>query len=174
MTQAVFRVLVRSVDWEAVIEKLSDLISRTAQPGRVTWIGLRPDRREDLVSVPEVEIDDRGLVGDHGTSVKRAVTLVQAEHLAAIGSFLGRGPVDPAALRRNIVVEGVNLLTLRKRQVKIGQVHLQITGLCAPCSRMEEAFGEGGYGAVRGHGGVTAEVIHPGSIQIGDVVTPLD
>jgi MOSC domain-containing protein YiiM len=33
---------------------------------------------------------------------------------------------------------------------------------------MEEVFGEGGYNAVRGHGGITARVIEPGVVEIGD------
>ena len=51
---------------------------------------------------------------------------------------------------------------------------MRIEGICAPCSRMEEALGPGGYGALRGHGGWCASVIKPGRIALGDVVTVLD
>ena len=101
-------------------EPLRDLIARYAQPGRVEWIGLRPERYAPVLPVSNAFAKDRGLDGDHGASEKRAVTLVQAEHLAAIGSVMGRGPVAAADLRRNLVVSGLNLAALKGRRVAIG------------------------------------------------------
>lgn len=155
-------------------ESLKELINTIAKPGRVEWIGLRPARREAMYMVDQVEVTEEGLVGDHGRPGKRAVTLIQHEHLAVIGAFLGLPPVDPTLLRRNIVVSGINLLALKARTIKIGTATLAITGPCAPCSRMEEAFGTGGYSAVRGHGGITASVVAPGVIQRTDCVEPID
>ena len=153
--------------------RLQGLIRGYAKPGRVTWIGLRPERRADLVSVSDVIVTEAGLQGDHGRKGKRAVTLVQAEHLPVIGSYLGQGAVEPALLRRNIVVEGINLVGLKHRVFQIGEVELELSVICAPCSRMEETFGKGGYSAVRGHGGWCASVKTPGRIAVGDEVRPL-
>lgn len=150
------------------------LIRRAAREGRVTWIGLRPGRREAMVAVESAEVGVTGLEGDRARAGKRAVTLVQAEHLAVIGAFLGTGPVAAEVLRRNLVVGGINLMGLRGREVAVGTAVLRVTGPCAPCSRMEEAFGHGGYAAVRGHGGMTAEVLRPGRVAIGDAVLPVD
>ena len=155
------------------MEQLSDLMARYAQPGRVAWIGLRGARREDLRVVDRVWIGPDGPEGDHGAGGKRAVTLVQGEHLAVIGAMLGRSPVEPGDLRRNLVIEGINLAALKGRQVQIGGALLEITGICAPCSRMEEAFGPGGYSAVRGHGGWCAAVVRPGEVRLGDLVEPV-
>ncbi|MEL7428576.1 MAG: MOSC domain-containing protein [Pseudomonadota bacterium] len=96
---------------------------------------------------------------------------MQAEHLPVIGSFLGIGQVMPELLRRNLVISGINLLGLRHRQFRIGNTIFEGTGLCAPCSRMEETLGRGGYAAVRGHGGIVARVIEAGSLKIGDTVS---
>lgn len=157
-----------------MVESLKDLINTIAKPGRVEWIGLRPARREGVQSVAHATVDEAGLVGDHGRSGKRAITLIQHEHLAVIGAFLDSPPIDPAVLRRNLVVSGINLLALKGRTVKIGTATLAITGPCAPCSRMEEALGQGGYSAMRGHGGVTASVTTPGVMKRTDRVEPID
>lgn len=152
---------------------LAAMIARTARPGRLDWIGLRPARRRDVETAAATDIGPEGLAGDHGRPGKRAVTLVQAEHLAAIGAFLGRGPVAPEDLRRNLVVSGINLVALRGRRFRVGGAELRLTTICAPCSRMEETFGPGGYSAVRGHGGWCAEVLRPGRVALGDAVEGL-
>lgn len=113
-----------------------------------------------------------GLVGDRyaGRSGKRAVTLVQAEHLPAIANLCGLDELDPAVLRRNIVVSGINLLALRGVRFRLGTALLEGTGPCAPCSKMERALGEGAYNALRGHGGLTARVLDIGYVAIDDLV----
>ncbi len=156
------------------METIASLTSRNAQPGLVQWIGFRPLRREPMVASDLAVITQYGLEGDHYTSGgKRSITLIQYEHLAVIASFLGKMSVAPSDLRRNIVVSNINLLGLRNRQFQIGNAILEGTGLCAPCSRMEEIFGKGGYTAVRGHGGITAKIIEPGNVEIGDKILPL-
>ena len=85
-------------------------------------------------------------------------------------SILGVKIIDPKLTRRNIVVSGINLLSLKHQQFQIGSVILQTTGICAPCKRMEENLGLGGYNAMRGHGGITATVIEEGEIKLGDIV----
>lgn len=150
------------------------MIARYAQPGRIDWIGLRPTRRGEIVTTGRVHVSEAGLDGDHGRAGKRAVTLIQAEYLQAIGAMLGGVTVSPDILRRNLVVSGINLGALKGRQVRVGGAVLEWTTICAPCSRMEEALGPGGYSAVRGHGGWCAKVIQPGWISVGDMVQPLD
>lgn len=157
---------------------LARLIAAPALPGRVDWIGLRPERRAPIAVADSAQLDAReGLVGDRyasRTGGKRQVTLIQAEHLAVIGAFLGRAGPDPAELRRNIVVSGLNLLALKGRRFALGDALLEATGECHPCSRMEEILGPGGYNAMRGHGGITARVLEGGTIRRGDSVVPQD
>ena len=142
------------------------------RPGKVIWIGLRPERRQTLLPVTHADLDpDGGLIGDHNQSRTRLVSLIQLEHLNAIAGYLGRDPIDPALLRRNILVRGVNLHALKDRTFQLGSALLRTTGECHPCSRMEENLGPGGYNAVRGHGGITARIITAGQVRLGD---PLD
>ena len=158
---------------------VAHLLATLPQTGRLAWIGQRPMRRESLVSVPEAELKtDSHLLGDHArpkAGGKRQVTLIQHEHLAAVAGYLGLdAPLDPARLRRNLVVSGLNLLALKNRQIRIGEdVILDITGECHPCSRMEEELGPGGYNAMRGHGGLTAHIAQGGIIRVGDAVRVL-
>jgi MOSC domain-containing protein YiiM len=151
-----------------------EMIDRFAKAGRLEEIWLRPARLDAPQEVREAWITSAGLEGDHGRPGKRAVTLFQDEHLPVIGAMLGQGAVSPAILRRNLVVSGVNLNALKGRQIAIGGAVLDITGVCAPCSRMEEALGKGGYSAMRGHGGWCASVVAAGKIAVGDAVRPLE
>jgi len=155
------------------METLATLIARHAQDGTLDWIGLRPERLADPVAVPEALMGEAGLTGDHARPGKRAITLIQAEHLAAIGAYLGRGPIPPEILRRNLVVSGLNLSALRDRVLRIGAAQVQITTPCAPCSRMEAVLGPGGYSAMRAHGGWCARVITPGPVRLADGVSPV-
>lgn len=154
------------------MDSLAEMIARVAQPGRLSWIGLRPARLRPVEAVARAQVRESGLEGDHGRAGRRAVTLFQAEHLGAVGGFLGQGPVPPEVLRRNLVVAGINLSALSGRPLTVGGAVLRITGVCAPCSRMETALGPGGYAALRGHGGWCAEVVQPGEIAVGDRVMP--
>ncbi|MCU4651691.1 MOSC domain-containing protein [Roseibacterium sp. SDUM158016] len=154
------------------MESIATLTARHAQAGRLEWIGLRPARLQPVQAVMEAELTEAGLAGDHGRHGKRAVTLIQAEHLPVIAALAGCATVAPETLRRNLVVSGINLAALRGRDLRIGRAVLRITGPCAPCSRMEAALGPGGYNAMRGHGGWCAEVVSPGPIAPGDAVDP--
>jgi MOSC domain-containing protein YiiM len=151
---------------------LKQLFANLPQQGSVEWIGIRYKKRSPLTVVKKINVLSAGLEGDHyaGRSGNRSVTLIQQEHIDAIASLLHKEKVQPEALRRNIVVSGINLLALKDREFKIGSAILQMTGLCHPCSRMEETFGVGGYNAVRGHGGINARVIQPGIIVLQDTV----
>ena len=149
---------------------LAALMGTHARDGRCEWLGVRTERRGEVRAVERVEITENGLFGDHRSRPgKRAVTLIQSEHLPVIAALVADGAeVSWEALRRNIVVSGINLLALRDAEFRIGGALLRGTGICAPCSRMTEAFGPGGYNAVRGHGGITAAVVEPGPVAIGD------
>lgn len=131
-----------------------------------------------MLIVPEATVAiGTGLEGDHharsGQS-KRQVTLIQHEHLPVVAALAGIEVARPEMLRRNLVISGINLLMFKDRKFRIGEAWFEGTGLCAPCSRMEETLGPGGYQAMRGHGGLTARVLRQGRIRLLDQVLPLD
>ncbi|MCH2095148.1 MAG: MOSC domain-containing protein [Rhodobacteraceae bacterium] len=151
---------------------LKEMMARWAQPGRVDWIGVRPERHAQMREVTAVDVNDSGLIGDRGRAGQRAVTMIQAEHLPSIGSMMGQAAPDPCLLRRNLVISGINLAALKRRRVWIGSALVELTVVCAPCSQMEAALGHGGHSAMRGQGGWCARVVTPGRIALGDAVTP--
>jgi MOSC domain-containing protein YiiM len=159
---------------------VEELKTRWPRPGRLEWIGLRPERRAEVISVPQATLRAGvGLLGDHGKSAasplstgKRQVTLLQAEHLPVIAALAGLETAAPELLRRNLLVSGLPLHSLKDRRFRVGGVLLEGSGECHPCSRMEEVLGPGGYNAVRGHGGLTAWVLEDGVLRVGDPVVP--
>jgi MOSC domain-containing protein YiiM len=153
---------------------LAALFSAPMNAGRVIWMGVRPARREPLITVESIIVEaGKGIVGDRyktSTNGPRQVTLIQGEDLDAIASYMKTESIDPGLLRRNIVVRGINLLAMKDKRFQIGSALLEYTGECHPCSRMEENLGVGGYNAVRGHGGITARVLDSGKINLGDAI----
>lgn len=156
---------------------LHELLADVPQQGRVRWIGVRPESRSAMIELEVVEARrEAGLTGDHarpGARNARQVTLIQWEHFAVIGSLLGRSadqPVTPQDLRRNLVISGINLFSLKGRRFKIGEAILETTGWCQPCARLQQRLGHGTFQAVRGHGGITARVIQSGIIRLDDRV----
>jgi len=152
---------------------LGQLMANLPRPGRVEWIGLRPAREVPMNEVGDAFAEPgKGLRGDRyaSGSGKRDVTLIQSEHLPVIAALAGHASVHPSLLRRNIVVSGLALIALNGRRFRIGDVLLEGTDTCDPCSRMEAALGPGGYNAMRGHGGLCARILEGGRLRVGDTV----
>lgn len=152
---------------------LRGLMSVFPRAGRVEWIGVRPASREPMTVLASVDaVAGRGLAGDRTAEKSRPgnarqVSLIQAEHLQVVAKLLQRADLDPALIRRNIVVSGINLVSLKGHRFRIGDALFEMTGECHPCSLMETHLGAGGYNAMRGHGGITARVIESGVVAVG-------
>ena len=146
--------------------------------GELTWIGLRPGRKEVMISVDEgMALQDLGLDGDHRCEKTpgsgRQVTIISQEYIQMIEHFSGHAHIDPGLLRRNLVVKNINLTALRHQRFRIGEALFEATALCHPCSRMDQALGKGGVVAMLGHGGLCAKILKGGRIKIGDALIPV-
>ena len=126
---------------------IQTLMRTMPQQGRVTFLGVRPGKGEPMHVSEALEArPGAGLTGDRFAARRtlREVTLIQQEHIDAVASILGLDSLDPAILRRNIVVAGINLLALKTSEFSVGDVRFRGTGLAHPCSKMEKALGPGG------------------------------
>jgi MOSC domain-containing protein YiiM len=130
---------------------VSDPISlwKAAPPfeGRLEAIVVRGASRADATRIDATRAitgvglaDDRlGKLGAAELST-RQVTLIQSEHLAVIAQLARVAEIDPVALRRNLVVSGINLSALKNARLRIGAALLEVVGPCHPCTRMETAI----------------------------------
>lgn len=158
--------------------RLLDKLCSDIKPGVVDWIGLRSERKGLVHSVASCEaIEGLGLQGDHrvlkSPGSARQVTIISREFILAVQHQMGMDFIDPAWLRRNILISGMNLNILRYQRLQIGNVILETSALAHPCSRMDEALGKGGAAAMFGYGGLCAKVIQGGKIAVGDFVVRL-
>ena len=156
-----------------------DKLRREVAPGKLEWIGLRSERRGQINVVDRAEAKvDLGLDGDHRClkipGSARQVTIISSEYIHQIAYQLGIEVIDPALLRRNLVISGMNLNLLRFQRLQIGEAIFETSALCHPCSRMDEALGKGAASAMYGYGGLCAKIIQGGSLAVGDVVTRLE
>jgi MOSC domain-containing protein YiiM len=161
------------------MKPLRERLLEVPQVGRVTWIGVRGEHGAPMTELDAVEaVAGRGLVGDVAARGRsggnRQVTLVQEEHFAVLASMTGALEVEPQQLRRNLAIAGINLVALAKLRFAVGdEVVLVGTGACAPCQKLDETLGLGGFQAARGHGGITARIERGGVIRVGDSVRVL-
>lgn len=142
-------------------------------PGTLNWIGIRPERKQPLISLDHVmAIKHKGLEGDHRCiktpGSARQVTLISEEFIQQIAYYANKSTIAPDLLRRNLVVSGINLNALRYQQFRIGSAVFEASALCHPCSRMEAALGHNGISAMLGHGGLCCKIIRSGEIKVGD------
>ena len=100
----------------------------------------------------------------------REITIISVEYIQIISQLLKKPSIDPALLRRNIVVSGINLTALRHQRFRIGETIIEATARCHPCRRMDLALGKHGVAAMLGHGGLCAKIIEGGMIRVGDDV----
>jgi dipeptidase E len=113
-----------------------------------------------------------GLEGDHAEGGKRGVTLLDAARWADAAGRAGAPDLPWHARRANVLVEGLDLLALIGRRVRLGPVLVHVHGETLPCKLMERAQ-QGLRAALEGGGGgVHGEILEGGWISVGDPVVP--
>jgi MOSC domain-containing protein YiiM len=152
---------------------------RTA--GRVELIAVSPATEAPMRTVQRASAAaGRGLEGDRyfdgaGTfsdpaSAGHDLTLIEAEVLDALVLPSG-GRLAYADARRNVVTRGIDLGALVGRRFRTGDVECVGRRLCEPCAHLERLTEPGTLRALVHRGGLRADVLSDGVIEIGAPVT---
>ncbi len=130
----------------------------------IAWVkagaGLRGDRYAE----------DRGSWSKSKREVIRHISLISVEAIYAANQEFGTDFL-PHETRRNLLTEGIDLNTLVDQYFFVGWIFMKGIELCDPCDRpsvlshkplFKEAFAN--------RGGLRAQVLNTGMLQIGDIV----
>lgn len=82
-------------------------------------------------------------------------------------------PIAAAALRRNILVDGIEFLSLRGQQLRLGSVTIEVLGRCPPCGYLSRLLDADMRDALHGIGGVRARILATGSVATGESVAAI-
>jgi MOSC domain-containing protein YiiM len=133
----------------------------------------RPPGNFPLVEVSKVEcVAGHGLRGDryfdHRENYKGQATFFSTEVFEKLCAHFDIKDKPAGILRRNLIVSGVDLLSLIGREFEIQGVKFLGTQHCAPCEWMETAFAPGAKDFLRDNAGLRAKILTDGTVAVGD------
>ena len=150
--------------------------------GRVAGLYIAPEAGEPMVSLYEATlVGGRGIEGDRYYSCTGThsaddddepgyqVTLIESETIEAVRREK-KMDLDAGAPRRNIVTKGFALNHLVHRTFRIGEVILRGIALREPCPNLMETASHKLMVGLIHRGGLGAEIVKGGIIQIGDII----
>ncbi len=105
-----------------------------------------------------------------GEPTRRQVSLIEREQIAEHAEALEHPGFTPGDVRSNIETEGVDLVALAGKQVRIGSSLLFIYEPRTPCHKMDELAPGLRERMENGRQGVMAQVVESGEIRVGDAI----
>ena len=113
----------------------------------------------------------RGIEGDrffdHKDNYKGQITFFSWEVFEALKVATGAFDRPPSAMRRNVLIEGVDLNGLVGREFELQGIRFSGAEECRPCAWMNEAVGPGAEAFLRGRGGLRARIHTDGVLRAG-------
>ena len=130
----------------------------------------KPAGSHPIVEVPSVDCAaGRGIRGDrffdHKANYKGQITLFSWETFVALRRELPAPEASPGALRRNAIVEGLDLPSLIGQTFEIQGVALAGTEECRPCYWMDTAIAPGAEAWLKGRGGLRCRILTDGKLS---------
>jgi MOSC domain-containing protein YiiM len=126
-----------------------------------------------LVEKERIEcVAGQGLLGDryfnHREDYKGQITFFSAEIFERLRARFGIREKPAGVLRRNVIVSGVDLLSLIGCEFEIQGVKFRGTQHCAPCEWMDVAIAPGAKEFLKENGGLRAKILTDGELHVGD------
>ena len=146
----------------------------STSPSRITAVSLNVSREKGTIKepVPEVTIDENGIVGDaHASPWHRQVSLLALESIERFSAEHGR-PFACGAFAENITTRGLDLSTVSLLdRFTIGTVRLEVTQIGKKCHGDDCAvFREVGQ-CVMPKEGIFCRVLEGGVIRTNEAIT---
>jgi MOSC domain-containing protein YiiM len=131
--------------------------------------GREPDNFP-AVEVPSVEcVAGHGIRGDrffdYRNDYKGQITFFSRDVLDELCAALNVRDCSPAAVRRNVIVRGIDLNHLIGEEFEVQGVRFRGTAECAPCYWMNAAIAPGTEKFLEGRGGLRARILTNGILS---------
>lgn len=137
---------------------------------RVLALATAPAHGAELVEHGEIRlVEGVGIDGDRHAGKLRQVTVICTGELDKAAAEHGT-TIDAVTTRRNIVVDLDELPRTHGTVFTIGETELTVWRDCAPCSLMNDFFGDGAREALHLRAGISATVTRGGTVRIGDTM----
>jgi MOSC domain-containing protein YiiM len=125
-----------------------------------------------LLEVSRIEcVAGHGIRGDrfydYKDNYKGQITFFSSEVFEKLTRHFGLTSKSAGVLRRNLIVSGIDLNDLIGEEFAIQGVRLRGTGHCKPCYWLDHAFAPGTEDFLAGNGGLRAEILCDGTIDVG-------
>ncbi len=125
------------------------------------------------VEVPAIEcVAGHGIRGDrfydYRDDYKGQITFFSFEVFEELTRHFRLTKASPGALRRNVIVSGIDLNELIGKEFSIQGVRLRGTAHCSPCYWLDQAVVPGTEKFLEGRGGLRAQILSDGTITVGD------
>ena len=132
----------------------------------------QPPDNHPLVEVREIEcVAGRGIRGDrfydYKDNYKGQITFFSQEVFDGLTAAFPHVRKTPGALRRNVVVSGVNLNSLIGKEFEAQGLKFLGTAHCRPCYWLDQAFAPGAEAWLKGNGGLRAQILTSGTLKVG-------
>lgn len=132
----------------------------------------QPPGESPAQEVETVEcVAGKGLVGDRFFDFKEKykgqVTFFAHEVYERLCEEFQAMGVSPSVFRRNIITKGVNLNDLVGKEFEVQGVRFKGTEECKPCYWMDQALAPGAEAAMKGNGGLRAQILSSGVLKRG-------